>query len=110
LIPTTWLVLCTVTAGGEKVFSVDPAIGFLAHARRFGDAIAAGRILAPAKSLAEMRRVVFNDYVDAGLAGLFALIVIAMVVFGLIACRRALVNPRSSAIEIVSAVPGAGDD
>ena len=58
-----------MTAGLEKVFSPNPAVGFLAHARRFGDAMADGKILAPAKTLAEMGRVVFNDYVDATLAG-----------------------------------------
>ena len=30
IVPTVWLVLCTVTAGVEKVFSPNPAIGFLA--------------------------------------------------------------------------------
>src|SRR6185437_4923816 len=34
IVPTTWLVLCTVTAGAEKVFSPNPAIGFLAHAAK----------------------------------------------------------------------------
>ena len=110
IIPTTWLVLCTVTAGGEKVFSPSPAIGFLSHASGFSDAIAAGTVLAPAKSLGEMSRVVFNDYVDAGLAGLFVLIVLCMVVFGVIGCLRALSDPRSSAVEIGGAAMGVGND
>ena len=29
IVPATWLVACTVTAGLEKVFSPDPAVGFL---------------------------------------------------------------------------------
>nr|WP_294531188.1 carbon starvation CstA family protein [uncultured Rhodopila sp.] len=110
LIPTTWLVVCTVTAGTQKVLSPNPTIGFLAHAQRFSDAIDAGKVLAPAKSLAEMSRVVFNDYVDASLAGIFAVIVILMVWFGASACLRALTEPRVSAIEIDGAVRGAGDD
>ena len=110
LIPTTWLVVCTVTAGTQKVLSPNPTIGFLAHAQRFSESIDAGRVLAPAKSLAEMSRVVFNDYVDASLAGVFAMIVILMVWFGGSACLRALEEPRVSAVEIDGAVRGAGDD
>jgi hypothetical protein len=104
------LVLCTVTAGTEKVFSSNPAIGFLAHANKFGDALAAGKVLAPAKSLAEMGRVVFNDYVDASLAALFALIVVTMVAYGVIACRRALADPHRTAMEVGDAAMGVGDD
>jgi carbon starvation protein CstA len=110
LAPTVWLVVCTVTAGAQKVLSPDWKIGFLAHAQRFTDAIGNGKVLAPAKSLDEMSRVVFNDYVDASLAAVFALIVIAMVVFGAGACLRALMEPRSTAIEIGGAVKGVGDD
>ena len=32
VVPATWLVACTVTAGFEKVFNPNPAVGFLAHA------------------------------------------------------------------------------
>src|ERR1700746_3500933 len=71
IVPATWLVICTVTAGLEKVFSSNPAVGFLAHATRFGNAVANNQVLAPAKSLTEMSRVIFNDYVDASLAALF---------------------------------------
>jgi len=112
IVPATWLVLCTVTAGVEKVFSSNPAVGFLSHAQRFSGALAEGKVLAPAKSLAEMGRVVFNDYVDATLAGVFAALVVTMVAFGVIHCRRAMGNPRNTTSEIGGgALPaGAGDD
>src|SRR6476661_2265580 len=61
VIPAAWLVICTVTAGWQKVFSANPAVGFLSHAARFAGAAAEGKVLAPAKTLAEMNRVVFND-------------------------------------------------
>src|SRR5207342_39682 len=64
-VPTTWLLVCTLTAGWQKLFHDDPKIGFLANTRRFGDALARGEVLAPAKSLDEMRRVIFNYQVDA---------------------------------------------
>jgi carbon starvation protein len=111
-VPATWLVLCTVTAGLEKVFHPNPAVGFLSHAARFGDALAAGTILAPAKSLAQMSQIVFNDYVDATLAAAFAALVVAMVVFGVIHCRRAMGDPKSTTHEIGvgGALAGVGDD
>jgi carbon starvation protein len=98
--PAIWLVVCTVTAGLEKVFSPDPSVGFLSHAFKYGDALAAGQLLAPAKSAAEMSRIVFNDYVDATLAGAFVLVVVVTVIYGLISIRRALGNPQASTMEI----------
>ena len=107
--PTLWLLVCTLTAGLQKIFSTVPAIGFVAHAWRFSDAAATGKILAPAKTMEEMHRVIFNDYVDATLAALFVAVVLAMTVYGLIAIRRALGNPKVTAIEIglPAIIPGA---
>ena len=98
-----------MTAGLLKVFSSDPAVGFLSHASKFADAAAAGKVLAPAKSLGEMSRIAFNDYVDATLATLFAAIVVIMVAYGVLACIKALRNPRNTALEI-GAMAAAGDD
>jgi len=100
-----------VTAGFEKVFSPDTAVGFVAHAMKFGGAASAGQILAPAKSLHEMGRIVFNDYLDAGLAGLFATIVLTMVVYGILDARKALRTPRDTTVEIGAFdAMAAGDD
>jgi len=104
LVPATWLVVCTVTAGLEKVASPDPKVGFVSHAWRFGDAIAAGKVLAPAKTLDEMGRIVFNDYVDAALAAVFVAIVIVMVVYGFLEARKALRASKSTTVEIGAAV------
>jgi carbon starvation protein len=112
IVPTTWLVACTVTAGLEKVFSPNTSVGFLAHAARFSDAAAEGKILAPAKTMVEMGRIVFNDRVDATLAGLFAAIVVTVVVYGIIDVRRALSNKNSTVVEVGGgiAMAGSGDD
>jgi hypothetical protein len=85
-----------------------PAIGFVSHAWVFSDAAQAGRVLAPAKTLEEMHRVIFNDYVDATLSALFVAIVLAMTVYGVIGVRRALGNPKVTAMEVglVGAVAG----
>jgi carbon starvation protein CstA len=99
-IPAVWLVVTTVTAGLEKVFSSDPAVGFISHALKFNEAAAAGQVLAPAKTLTEMRRIMFNDYVDATLAALFVFVVVASVVYGLINARKAFGNPKATASEV----------
>jgi len=100
VVPTVWLVACTVTAGLQKVFSPNPKIGFLSHAAKFSQALASEQILAPAKSLAEMNRIIFNDYLDATLAALAVGIVVVMVVFWLLSIRQARATPRNTAIEI----------
>jgi carbon starvation protein len=110
IVPTVWLLVCTLTAGLEKVFSSTPAIGFVSHAWRFSDALSAGKILAPAKTVEEMQRVIVNDYVDATLAALFVAVVLAIAVYGVVAIRRALGTPRVTTVEVgsVSAVPEPG--
>lgn len=90
-LPTVWLLICTLSAGWQKLFHDDPKIGFLANARKFGDAAARGEVLAPAKSIHEMQRVVFNNQLDAGLCALFMAVVLMMLVFGvraMLAARR----------------------
>jgi carbon starvation protein len=98
-VPCLWLLVCTLTAGWQKMFHDNPAIGFLAHARKFADAAAAGQVLAPAKSLEQMNRIIFNDIVDAGLCGLFMAVVLAMVIAGAVTIRKALADPKPSARE-----------
>jgi carbon starvation protein len=100
IVPTAWLVVCTVTAGLEKVFSPNPKVGFLSHAQKFSEALASQQVLAPAKSLQEMSRVIFNDYLDAALAALAVAIVLVVVVYGFIRVRQARATPRNTAIEI----------
>ncbi len=112
IVPTAWLVICTLTAGMEKAFSPNPAVGFISHALTFGRAVAANKVLAPAKSLGEMDRVIFNDYIDATLAIVFAAVVVCMVVYGIINIRKAMGTPRSTAVEIgpTGALAGGDDD
>jgi carbon starvation protein len=100
IVPTLWLLACTLTAGFQKLFHPAPNIGFLSHARQFGDALAAGKILSPAKSLIEMQKIVFNDYVDSALAAIFISVVIAILIYGLISIRKALATPYVTASEV----------
>jgi carbon starvation protein len=105
ILPTVWLLVCTLTAGIQKVLSSNPAIGFLSHAWKFSDAMSRGKVLAPAKSIGEMQRIIVNDYVDATLAVLFVAVVVAVVGYGLVSIRKAFTNPKVTAIEIGAATP-----
>ena len=89
IVPATWVLVCTLTAAWQKIFDVNPRIGFLAHAGKYKEALADGVLLAPAKSVEQMRQVIFNDYVNASLAGLFMLVLISMLVFGIQTVLRA---------------------
>ena len=100
LAPATWLIACTTTAGLEKVFSPDASVGFIAHALMYGNATGAGQVLAPAKSAADMTRIIVNDYIDATLAAVFVLVVVATVIYGIISIRKALASPQTTAIEV----------
>ncbi|HPN78786.1 carbon starvation CstA family protein [Dokdonella sp.] len=98
LLPTVWLVVCTLTAGWQKVFDENLRIGFLAHAAKYSDALAAGQILAPAKTIDEMHRIVTNDYVNSGLSLLFMTIVVIVIVFGIRTSLKArrIASPTAS--------------
>ncbi|CAJ3590105.1 carbon starvation CstA family protein [Burkholderia pseudomallei] len=97
IVPTAWLLICTLTAGWQKVFDSNPKVSFLAHAAKLQAAAADGKVLAQAKSLAQMQRIIFNDYVDAALSALFILVVVSIAVYGVVAVVRArrAVQPTS---------------
>ena len=108
LVPTTWLLITTLTAGVEKIFHSDPRIGFLALAQKFSAAAAEGKVLAPAKSIEEMQRVAFNNYLDAVVCGFFVLLVLAMCVFAAKICLQALKQAKPTAHEIPPLAPAQG--
>jgi carbon starvation protein CstA len=105
LVPTAWLLVTTLTAGWQKIFHPTPSIGFLAQARRFSDAAANGTLLAPAKTVEEMQRVAFNNYLDAVVCGFFVLLVLAMCVYAIIISLRALRATQPTAQETPVATP-----
>ncbi len=104
ILPAAWLCLCTITAGLLKLFSSDPKVGFLAHASKFADAAARGEVLAPAKTMAEMQRIIFNDRIDAALIALFLGVVVSILAFGIRTCRAALKVDHPTVSEIPPAM------
>ncbi len=76
LLPLTWLVAVTMTAGVEKIFSAMPNVGFLAHAARLQAELAL-----PATTAArayELQRLIWNDRVDAVMTVFFIGVVIVI--------------------------------
>jgi len=99
IVPTVWILICTLTAGWQKIFDANPRVGFLTHASKYQAALAEGKLLAPAKSIAQMQQVIFNDYLDAGLAGFFILVLLSILGFGVKTVLAARAANRPSAKE-----------
>ncbi|MGH7719367.1 MAG: carbon starvation CstA family protein [Gemmatimonadaceae bacterium] len=78
LVPLAWLVTVTLTAGWQKIFSSDPKLGFLAHARLLADTLAAGDLPPGAASQADAARMIFNDRLDAAVAAFFMVSVLVI--------------------------------
>jgi carbon starvation protein len=77
LAPLAWLLAITMTAGYQKIFSADLRIGFLAEAAERSLRLAAGGL--PAEEVVKLERLIFNDYLDAAITGLFMVLVVIVV-------------------------------
>ena len=78
LVPLAWLVIVTMSGGWAKLFSADPKLGFMAHARLLREAVESGRLPAGVKSASDAARMAFNDYLDAGVAAFFMAAVVVI--------------------------------
>ncbi|OCA63282.1 carbon starvation protein A [Aeromonas piscicola] len=98
LLPTSWLLICTLSAGWEKTFSDNPKLGFLAIANKFQAMIDSGTI--PAQyTESQLAQLVFNNRLDAGLTIFFMLVVVVLAGFSLKTALKALKNPQPTANE-----------
>lgn len=75
LLPLVWLLVVTMTAGWQKIFAADPRLGFLSHADQVAGQIVAGTVAA-----GDGARMIFNDRVNAGLAGVFMAITVVLLI------------------------------
>jgi carbon starvation protein len=76
LAPMAWLVVITMTASYQKIFSANPRIGFLSYANLLAAQIAAGKI--PAAKISEMQRVIFNQRLDAVVTAVLAVMFLVL--------------------------------
>jgi carbon starvation protein len=77
LVPLTWLLTVTMTAGSQKIWHADRRIGFLAQAEHLAGQLATGAI-SPEK-VAETQILIFNNRLDAAVTGLFMVLVAVVV-------------------------------
>ncbi len=84
IIPLVWLVIVTSTAGLLKIFSSDPKLGFLSHARLIEGQIAAVTLPANIKTLEAAQRMIFNDRLDAAVAAFFLVSVVVILTASII--------------------------
>src|SRR5690606_24325948 len=65
IVQTAWLLVGTITAGWQKIFHANPGVGFVEQVNKYGEAVNAGELIAPAKTLGQMQQVVINNFVNA---------------------------------------------
>jgi carbon starvation protein len=78
ILPMAWLVVVTMTAGWQKIFSADPRLGFLSHARWVAERVAMGELPGGVADAAGAARLMFNDRLDAAVAAFFMISVIVI--------------------------------
>jgi carbon starvation protein len=106
LLPLGWLLAVTMTAGWQKIFSADPAIGFLAQAQMLVGRLGAETV-AVAKA-AEMRVQIFNLRLDAFVTGLFMGLVALIIAEAVRVWYRELGRPAAAGALGASAEPRGG--
>ncbi|MEV6555584.1 carbon starvation CstA family protein [Nocardia sp. NPDC051756] len=88
-IPLIWDLIVTMTASWQKIFSADPSIGYWKQHSNYVAAVDAGKILAPAKTAADMDKVVRNTFIQGSLSIIFAVLVLIVAIVGVWVCVRA---------------------
>ena len=78
LLPMAWLVIITMTASFQKIFSANARIGFLSQANAMVAQLAAGKI--PGAKIADTQRLIFNLRLDAVVTAVLAGMILVLLV------------------------------
>ncbi|MGW0839754.1 carbon starvation CstA family protein [Streptomyces sp. NPDC002787] len=92
-IPLAWDVAVTFTAGWQKIFSDNPAIGFFALRDKYAAAIDKGELLPGATNMDDMHTIVLNNTVDGVIMAVFLLLVLTVLINCAVVCVRAVRSP-----------------
>ncbi|MGH9705056.1 MAG: carbon starvation CstA family protein, partial [Candidatus Acidiferrales bacterium] len=88
LVPTAWIILVTMTASYQKIFSANPRIGHLAQVRLLSAQLASGTI--PAAKIVETHRLILNNRLDAAVTAVLAVMVLILIAEALLEWVRIL--------------------
>ncbi len=80
LAPLAWVATVTLSAGWIKIFAAEPRLGFLSHARWLSERVATGELPAGVASVGAARHMIFNDYLNALVAGAFMVAVVVVII------------------------------
>jgi len=94
--PMAWLVIITMTASWQKIFSSNPRIGFLSAANTMAAQIAAGKIAAA--KIAETHRLIFNQRLDAAVTAVLAIMILVLLVEAAMQWTALLTNRRRAVL------------
>ncbi|HEX3865787.1 MAG TPA: carbon starvation CstA family protein [Gemmatimonadaceae bacterium] len=78
MLPLAWLTIVTMAAGWDKIFSPDVKLGFIAHAKVVEAQLSSGTFTAAVVNATNAHRMIFNDYLDAGVAAFFMISVVVI--------------------------------
>jgi carbon starvation protein len=87
VVPLVWLASATLTAGWQKVFSPEPGLGFLAHARSLANS-----------TNPNAARLIFNDRVDAVLCLGFMMVVVVVIAASARECWMVAAKRKSTGV------------
>jgi carbon starvation protein len=100
LAPLAWLVSVAFTASWHKIFHPNPRIGLLSHARM----LAAEVTTDPARAH-EIARLIFNDRLDAVVAGLLISLVLLLMIESGREWLRVLSGRKAAVVKEAAFVP-----
>jgi carbon starvation protein len=112
VLPLGWLVVVTMTAGAQMIFSSNPRLGFLARAQLRQAARAAGSLPPGVKSMSDLTQLIANDYLDAAVAAFFLVSVLVILTWSVREWWAVLSGskaPRSTEVPFQPRAFAAGD-
>jgi carbon starvation protein len=96
MIPMAALIIITMTASYQKIFSPNPRIGFLSGANELAAEISSGTVAAA--RVAETHRLMFNLRLDAAVTSILALMILLLIIealvqwYGILGRREAVLH------------------
>ncbi len=99
LLPTCWLLICTLTAGYQKLFYDHPGVSFIKAIETYSAQLASGKVTDPAQIL-RLEKLVFNNTLDAVLMVIFIFVVVSIAIFGLLSILKASKEDKVTVKEV----------